>query len=167
MSEHVSPAVLEQFIREFQKDIGTIIGDGFGFTTRRQAGQINCIFASSNQMTVNATHAVQTIRLIRRSFQKIKTQRTELETLELNIGLSCGKIMLGQLRGDKDNQFTAVGRAVDVAEQLRDSGPAGSTILSQDFRAALESKFETKPLDATPLRTEPDSLKRYSLVSKV
>ena len=75
--------------------------------------------------------------------------------------------MLGQLRGDKDNQFTAVGRAVDVAERLRDSGPAGSTILSRDFRAALESKFETKPLDATPLRTEPDSLERYSLVSKV
>ncbi|MEE2900794.1 MAG: FHA domain-containing protein [Myxococcota bacterium] len=165
-SEHVSPAAMEQFIREFQRDIGTIVGDGFGFTTRRQAGQINCVFASSNQMAVNAAHAVQTIRLIRRSFQNLKSQRTKLQTLELNVGLSCGKIMLGQLRGDKDNQFTAVGRAVDVAERLRDSGPAGSTILSWDFKEALGSKFETKQMDATPVRTEPDSLERYSLVSK-
>ena|GEM_PF-4116158 len=167
VSEHVSPANMEQFIREFQKDIGTIIGDGFGFTTRRQAGQINCIFASSNQLTVNATHAVQTIRLIRQSFQKLKTQRTELQTIELNVGLSCGKIMLGQLRGNQNSEFTAIGRAVDIAERLRDSGPAGSTILSGEFKAALGSTFETKPMNAAPLRTEHDSLQRYSLVSKI
>ena len=165
-SEYVSAVELGQFIRNFQTKIGNVIKDGFGFTTRRQAGQINCVFASSNRLAVNATHAVQTIRLIRQTFEKLTSANPDFQSLELNVGLSCGKIMLGQIQGDRDNQYTAVGRAVDVAEQLRDSGPAGSTILSREFRSVLESKFETRPIKASPIKTEPDSLERYSLISK-
>ena len=167
VTEHVSPSSVGDFIREFQDSIGTIIRDGFGFTTRRQAGQINCVFASSNRLAINATHAVQTIRLIRQTFRQLKSEYPDFETLELNVGLSCGKIMLGQIQGERDSQYTAIGRAVDVAERLRDSGPAGSTILSREFRAVLESKFETRPMTAAPLRTEPDSLERYSLITKI
>jgi class 3 adenylate cyclase len=154
---------LGRFLGLYQNRVSEHIADCSGILSKRQGGQITAIFCTPNSEEEDAYKAIEAARRIKKSFSELQREFPVFAMLGINLGLSTGKILLGNLEQSSRGEYTAIGRAVDTAERLRDSGTIGTIVLSKEIRNIVGANIQVEKLKPCPLRTEPDGIERFSL----
>ncbi len=135
------------------------IGDGFlGF------------FESSPNLPAAAQRAVEAARVMQRAFRNLWSEvpSDALRALGLGIGISAGRVVVGNVGSEDAMDYTIVGDAVNVAARLQDLAEAGETLVSQSAHELLEGEDDAEtmrrvalrgrraPVDVYRLRASPD-----------
>ena len=65
------------------------------------------------------------------------------ETLEIRVGIHNGLCNVGNFGSAQRLDYTAIGRAVNVASRLEQAAPKNSILVSSAVRNLIKNKFET------------------------
>jgi len=164
IAEHLDAEQITQFLNAYQQRMASIIFTGHGTISKRDAGQITAVFGAPYSTGKDALRAVSTAKAMRIALHDLLSQFSQFDGLELSIGLSSGRVLCGFVGEPPHREFTAIGRALDTAERLRDSASAGKIVLSPELEPKIQAEYRTVRLSAAAQRTEPEGLERLGLV---
>jgi len=132
------------------------IGDGF-----------LAFFESPSGLADAARRAVASARVMQRVFKNLwgDVPPQALLELGLGIGISTGRVVVGNVGSEDAMDYTVVGDAVNVAARLQDMAETGDILVSQPAHELLEDEDDADVMWRTKLRgrREPMNVHRLAL----
>jgi len=137
MTELTSP------LRMYGGILDKYVGDGF-----------LAFFEASPDLADAARRAVDAARVMQRAFRNLWADAPieGLRELGLGIGISIGRVVVGNVGSENAMDYTVVGDAVNVAARLRDLADPGDVLVSQSTHGLLEGEDDAVVLPRTELR---------------
>jgi len=143
-------AILNQALSELIKPLRSYggildkyIGDGF-----------LAFFEPAPDLSSAARAAVEAARMMQRSFRDLWQQSPddELRSLGLGIGISSGRVVVGNVGSEDAMDYTVIGDAVNVAARLQSLAEDGEILVSQSTYEMLAELPGTEILTMIRLR---------------
>ena len=148
MSELIAP------LRVYGGILDKYIGDGF-----------LAFFEPAPDLPSAAESAVDAARTMQRVFGNLWADRAseELRELGLGVGISSGRVVVGNVGSEEAMDYTVVGDAVNVAARLQDLAEAGEILISRSVYASLREAKDAVAMPAIRLRGRREALDVFKL----
>jgi adenylate cyclase len=164
LAEHVSGEDITRFLNNYHHRMSALLFSGHGTICKREAGQITAIFGAPYSTGKDGLRAASNAKAMLAALEEMTRSDSKFQGLGLSIGLSQGRVLCGFVGEAPNREFTAIGRAVDTAERLRDSARVGKIVLSAELEPQIKTQHQTAALSTTAMQTEPEGLARFVLV---
>ncbi len=130
------------------------VGDGF-----------LAFFEPSPDLADAAQRAVDAARVMQRAFRNLWADAPieGLRELGLGIGISIGRVVVGNVGSENAMDYTVVGDAVNVAARLRDLADPGDVLVSQSVHGLLKGEDDALVLPRTELRGRREPIDVFKL----
>lgn len=130
------------------------VGDGF-----------LAFFEASPDLADAAQRAVDAARVMQRAFRNLWADASieGLRALGIGIGISIGRVVVGNVGSEDAMDYTVVGDAVNVAARLRDLADPGDVLVSQSAHELLEGEDDALVLPRTELRGRREPMDVFKL----
>ncbi len=130
------------------------VGDGF-----------LAFFEPSPGLSDAAQRAVDAARVMQRAFRNLWADAPieGLRELGLGIGISTGRVVVGNVGSEDSMDYTVVGDAVNVAARLQDLAEPGDVLVSQSAHDLLEGEDDAVVMPRTELRGRREPMDVYRL----
>jgi len=117
-------------LRIFDGILDKYIGDGF-----------LAFFESKPDAADAAQRAIDAARMMQTAFRNLwhDAPSSDLRELGLGIGISTGRVVVGNVGSEKSMDYTVVGDAVNIAARLEGMAKPGETLLCGAVRSRLQS----------------------------
>ncbi len=112
-------------LRQHAGVLDKYLGDGF-----------LAFFVSSSDGADAARHAVNAAHEMQDAFASLSRSQygADLQSMALGIGISCGRVVLGNVGSEDLMDFTVIGDAVNVAARLQAAAARGEILITSDVR---------------------------------
>ena len=132
------------------------IGDGF-----------LAVFEPSPDLSEATRHAVDAARVMQRAFRNLWADipAEALRELGLGIGISTGRVIVGNVGSEDAMDYTVVGDAVNVAARLQSLAEAGDILVSQSAHQMLDNEDDAEVMRLTKLRGRREPMDVFKLRS--
>jgi len=141
-------------LRVYQGILDKYIGDGF-----------LAFFEPITDIADAAQRAVDSALVMQRAFANLWTNAPSsvLRELGLGIGISVGRVIVGNVGAREAMDYTVVGDAVNVAARLQGLAKAGEILISGSVHSFVKTTTEAKHSGSTKLRGRQEPVDVYSL----
>ncbi len=141
-------------VRVFQGILDKYIGDGF-----------LAFFEPKSNLADAAQRAVDAAKMMQTAFHNLwsTSGAEELSNLGLGIGISTGRVVVGNIGSTDSMDYTVVGDAVNVASRLQAMAGAGEILISASTRALLADTENWTPMLSTKIRGRTQPLDIYKI----
>lgn len=142
-------------LRVYRGILDKYIGDGF-----------LAFFEPVSDIADAAQRAVDAALVMQRAFANLWTSATEsaLRELGLGIGISVGRVVVGNIGTREAMDYTVVGDAVNVAARLQGLAKAGEILISDATHKLLRGVTDMERMRSTKLRGREQPLDVYKIV---
>ena len=165
-AESAEPEDVIDILQDFHDRVGALVLEHRGTIGFRAGDGLMAFFNDPIPCDDPTLDAVRLALDIRRAFEELRSSWPRLEaSIGLGIGISSGYATLGLIgfRGGAD--YTAVGRAVNVAARLCDRAGDGEILLGHRAFQDVESRVEADPLGPVELKGVAAPVETYRLGS--
>jgi len=130
------------------------VGDGF-----------LAFFEPTHNLSDAAHRAVKAARMMQRAFAGlwVAAQARTLRDLGLGIGISVGRVIVGNVGSQEAMDYTVVGDAVNVASRLQDLAGSGEILVSEKVHGLLPAETNVEPMGSRELRGRREPIDVYRL----
>jgi len=130
------------------------VGDGF-----------LAFFEASPDPADAARRAIGAARSMQRAFSELQSGGSAgaPADLGLGIGISVGRVVVGNVGSEDAMDYTVVGDAVNVAARLQDLASASEILLSENARNLVRDEIDADLVRRTPLRGRREAMDVYRL----
>jgi adenylate cyclase len=145
---------LTEPLRVYEGILDKYIGDGF-----------LAFFEASPDLADAARRAARAARAMQDAFANLWTDspNAALRELGLGIGISTGRVVVGNVGTEDAMDYTVVGDAVNVAARLQSMAEPGDVLVSDTTYSLLESGTDAVCMRLTKLRGREEPLDVYRL----
>jgi len=132
------------------------IGDGF-----------LAFFEPSPDLSGAAQRAVDAARVMQRAFRNlwVDAPAEALRELGLGIGISTGRVVVGNVGSEDAMDYTVVGDAVNVASRLQSLAEGGDILVSHSAHQLLDNEDDAEVMRLTKLRGRREPMNVFKLRS--
>jgi class 3 adenylate cyclase/predicted ATPase len=149
MSEDMDPEDVAEVMKSLWAEIDRVITDNRGRVDKHIGDAVMALFGAPVAREDDPERAVKTALQMQETFRTIVAgQGPELAGLQMRVGVNTGLAMLGNV-GSND-EYTAIGHAVNLASRLEGLAPAGGVLISQSTMNQVVGLFNveaTEPLN--------------------
>jgi len=133
------------------------LGDGF-----------LAFFEPSPDLPDAAQRAVDAARVMQLAFRNLWTDAPAeaLRELGLGIGISTGRVIVGNVGSEDATDYTVVGDAVNVAARLQSLAEAGDILVSHSAYELLDNEDDAEAMQLTKLRGRREPVNVFRLRTK-
>jgi len=141
-------------LRVYRGILDKYIGDGF-----------LAFFEPETDIADAAQRAVDAALVMQRAFANLWSgaPNPALRKLGLGIGISAGRVIVGNVGSRASMDYTVVGDAVNVAARLQSSAKPGEILISGGVQALLNGTIETEYSGSTQLRGRREPIDVYNV----
>jgi class 3 adenylate cyclase len=163
-ADSAEPEEVIDILQGFHDRVGALVLEHKGTIGFRAGDGLMAFFNDPIPCDDPALDAVRLALDIRSAFEELRASWPHLGgSIGLGIGISSGYATLGLIgfRGGAD--YTAVGRAVNVAARLCDRAEDGEILLGQRAFQDVEARVEVEPQGSAPLKGVATPVETYRL----
>ena len=136
MVQQLPLAMLHEFLNDFFQVFTETIFQHQGMVDKFMGDAVLAIFGAPVQLDNANKNAAETALTIGDRFVELKGQWQEknsfFETIDLGIGLTCGKMFLGNVGSAKRLDYTVLGTEVNIAQRLAAKSTACKVYITQE-----------------------------------
>lgn len=146
--EDKDPEEMSRIMLETENRLKKIIEAGGGTFDRRFGDVFQAVWGAQSARENDVEQAVRTALGMQREFvagKNFSSEKTAFASF-LKIGISTGLVLLGKSNGA--GEFMTTGAAVNQANRLRQTAPAGAVLISPDTYRFVRGVFEVEEFSA-------------------
>lgn len=106
------------------------------------------------------------IELLKKWKPKWEEAEEQAIEIELGCGINTGEVIVGVIGGQNRQQFTAIGRAVNIASRLESKSEGNRILISGRTVEKVKEEFMMRHLANVTLKNIPGKYRRYEVISK-
>jgi class 3 adenylate cyclase len=135
---------------------------------------IMALFGAPEELSVQeqAQRAIATARAMYRYLEELNQSWQKrgilgvcnFPRLQLRCGIHQGKAVVGMFGGGQRKDYTAIGKAVNIASRLQEAAFPNSILISATVAACLENQKEIKAIKPLQLKGIETKVMAYSLI---
>jgi class 3 adenylate cyclase/predicted ATPase len=135
MSERLDPEEVQLIIDNSFKIFTQVIEKYGGYVDRYEGDCIIALFGSRKASEADAERAVRSGLEMQSRLVQINEILSERGlSLQMRIGINTGLVVTGRIGSDRDEDFTVMGDAVNVAARLESAASVGTVLISRETK---------------------------------
>jgi len=166
--QHLELEDLKRFLNEFFQIFTDAIFQNRGTVDKFMGDAVLAVFGAPVPLDNANLAAVETAMLIRQRFGRLRSRwaehREDFRTVDLGIGVTCGRMYLGNVGSDKRLDYTVIGTPVNIAQRLAAESSHCRIYLTEPVRASLAGLVRTEAVGEVDLRGVEQRVMTYSVV---
>ncbi|HEX6299713.1 MAG TPA: adenylate/guanylate cyclase domain-containing protein [Acidimicrobiia bacterium] len=170
IAEHTDPTALAGQLNRHRAEMNRAIMNRGGTVMQFIGDAVMAVFGAPEPMADHAERAVETAIAMHEAQARVNTEWRQqgLETFELGIGVSTGRVAAAILGSEERVEYTVVGDTVNLSQRLQQWGEPGETVLSESTYAALTTPPDSDALEPATVdgRVAPVRAHRFPKRSK-
>jgi adenylate cyclase len=143
--QHLSLKMLRAFLNSFFDLLTNVIFKYQGTLDKFMGDAVLAIFGAPNRLTEPGKGAVSAAIETLRRFDKLREFWTSRERhfghVGLGIGISSGKMFLGNVGSQRRLDYTVIGTDVNLAQRLASEADSGQILITESVRVQLDERF--------------------------
>jgi class 3 adenylate cyclase len=168
LSEKYRPDKIFALLNEFLGGVEPIIRDNHGRVDKFIGDAVMAVFHDSTSEH-HALSAVKAAVKMKKFVKELNYKRKNkgLFTINIGIGISTGKVMLGDVGSQRRKDLTVIGDEVNLAARLESASKKGrhsKIIVSGSTYKHIKSYVETEQMPFTEIRGKKQAVKIYELI---
>lgn len=158
------------FLNEFFDSLCNIVFKFEGTIIKFMGDALIAVFGAPVPLIQPGLQSLKAAQEMLRVFGELKTKwvvRSEfLERVGLGIGITKGKVFIGNIGSSQRIDYTVVGTAVNMAQRLASAASAGQILFSEEVRKELSNQKKTFPSIYTRLKGFKSRQRMYALTNE-
>ena len=154
--QHLELENLRRFLNEFFQIFTDAIFQHRGTVDKFMGDAVLAVFGAPVTLDNANLAAVRTALLIRERFGRLRrhwaSHWQDFQNVDLGIGVTRGRIFLGNVGSDRRLDYTVIGTPVNIAQRLAAESSRCRIYITEPVRQGLAGKIETEPLGELELR---------------
>jgi adenylate cyclase len=168
IAHQMGPKKTRLFLNEVFTRLAEIIFDHQGTLDKFMGDSVMAFFGAPLKVEAPALKAVEAARSMILTFQEILgqwgTKSGHVKSLSLGIGISTGRLFIGNVGSRQRFDYTVIGQEVNLAKRLCDRAQKGQILLSKSTRSALPSEVRLHDLGETSFKGVDLPVQLYEVV---
>lgn len=158
MSEKLDPEDVQLIIDQSFKILTSEIERHHGVIDKYEGDRLMALFGSRNSTEQDCERALRAALCMKEKFllinQILKEKNIEVG---IRIGVNSGLVVTGKIGKGREQDFTVMGDAVNLASRLESNAPPNEIMISQEVKKIVEDKFIFEDLGEISVKgkTEP------------
>ena len=166
IAEHLSQEQLGRMVNEYFDEMTKVVYRNKGIVNKFIGDAVMALFGSRTSALPNeaVTCAEEMLDYIGRLEQR---QRNTLScSFGVGVGIVTGKVLLGEFGSQQRKDFTAIGRAVNIASRLQSQAEAGEIIICEETQTRLLNQERSAPIpEHVTLKGIPNPVRIYRITA--
>ena len=154
--QHLELENLRRFLNEFFQIFTDAIFQHRGTVDKFMGDAVLAVFGAPVTLDNANLAAVRTALLIRERFGRLRrhwaSHWQDFQNVDLGIGVTRGRIFLGNVGSDRRLDYTVIGTPVNIAQRLAAESSRCRIYITEPVRQGLAGEIETEPLGELELR---------------
>ncbi len=164
MSEKTDPEAVSEVMKECFSMMEKTIEEFGGTIDKFMGDSVMVLFGAPRAMEDAPHRALNTALEIRKRLQKFNEQKQLAISLNIHIGINTGPVIAGMMGGDKRQDFTVMGDAVNLASRMESMAETGDILVAEDTYRLTEGYFDFEPMGEFKVKGKEQSIKAYKVL---
>jgi class 3 adenylate cyclase len=143
-AETASPDDIFALLNSYFQDIIEIVFQYEGTIDKFIGDSIMLVFGAPTEQIDQEIRAVNCAIAIQRKVAEINEMRTNLDVVNLGIGINTGEVIAGCLGSERRMDYTVLGDVVNVAARLESRAIAKQILISKETFTAVQDKISCR-----------------------
>ncbi|RLB57584.1 MAG: hypothetical protein DRI34_07390 [Deltaproteobacteria bacterium] len=154
LSNRLEPDRVLQLLREYLQVMTEVLHHHGGWVDKIMGDGIMAVFGDPLPAEDHARRAVEAALEMQRQQKRLQQSwRAEGKSgLEMRIGIATGDVYVGNIGSSHHLEYTALGRAVNLAARLEAAAPPGDILISHETREELGDGYSTILVEGLELK---------------
>jgi adenylate cyclase len=161
---------LRAFLNDFFHLLSEIIFKCNGTLDKFMGDALLAFYGAPIQIEKPVTSALNSAVMMHKIFNQLKEiwvqKNKAVDQIGLGVGISSGKVFLGNVGSQKRFDFTVLGTDVNIAQRLATEAGSGETLVTQSVKIEMGSEFQVKDESSRLLKGMKASMPVYSIVGQ-
>ncbi|MFN2545544.1 MAG: adenylate/guanylate cyclase domain-containing protein [Actinomycetota bacterium] len=167
LADRVTPQQLHEIVAPIVRRLGEVAGRYGGFAARFAGDAFMAFFGAPTSHEDDPSRALLAAVDMHHEMESMKSELpSEAAMLRLRIGVNSGHVVSGQFGGERRNDYSILGDAVNLAQRLESVAPAGATYVGQLTCELTRTRFELEALGALRLKGKAERVQAWRLVGE-
>lgn len=163
-AETASPDDIFALLNSYFQDIIEIVFQYEGTIDKFIGDSIMLVFGAPTEQIDQEIRAVNCAIAIQRKVAEINEMRTNLDVVNLGIGINTGEVIAGCLGSERRMDYTVLGDVVNVAARLESRAIAKQILISKETFTAVQDKISCRSVGELSLKGKADKLSAFEVV---
>jgi len=169
MSETMDHEIVNDVINSLWSRVDKAIHDYNGRIDKHIGDAIMALYGTLDTQEDDTKHAIYSALQIQSEIQDWKSElsktlpsyQTQIQNIQLRIGINTGTALLGTV--GMVGEYTAIGDAVKLADQLETAAPKGGILISHDAYQHAQDLFDVTTLEPIVIRGRNEPVQVYTV----
>ena len=164
LSEHMEPEDLVAQLNQALEAFGGAIQESGGIVNKYLGDGIMAIFGAPEVQPDHADRALRATRGVLAAARDLR-ESGAFPGLKIGVGVHCGDVVVGDVGGEKQREYTAIGDVVNVASRVESANKELGTeaLFTGAARARLQDPTGLRPLPPIQVRNRQQPVEVWTL----
>jgi adenylate cyclase len=164
LSEHMEPEDLVAQLNQALEAFGGAIQDNGGIVNKYLGDGLMAIFGAPEIQEDHADRALRATRGVLEAARDLR-ERGAFPDLRIGVGVHCGDVVVGDVGGEKQREYTAIGDVVNVASRVESANKELGTeaLFTGAAKARLRDATGLRPLPPIQVRNRQQAVEVWTL----
>lgn len=146
LSENMTPENVVQMLNDYFSIMVDIIFKHEGTLDKFMGDGVLVLFGAPIHEKNHVAKGLATALEMQSKLQDFNTRSEQWPSLQMGIGISTGEVVVGEIGSHERKDYTAIGRAVNLAERLEAIADPGEILLSTKVADSVDQKIQTEQI---------------------
>ncbi len=161
--EELAPETIVGYLNEYFTHMVEVIFHHQGTVNKFVGDMILALFGAPYKMIDAETKAISTAIDMQRRLQMIPVSWIK-ENFKTGIGISSGKVVVGNIGSPRHMDYTAIGDEVNIASRLQSIAKGGQILVSRSVYEATKESFQFKEFGLVNVKGKKNPVEVFEVV---